>query len=72
MKVKIQIEFEGTADLDEDEHGSLTKERAVGAASEAAYQNLCLTNNGIGVVESVSVHVDGFGECEVKVGEEHE
>jgi hypothetical protein len=73
MKVKILVEFEVTTDLDEEEHGELTENRAKSAASEAAYQHLCFTHNiGFASIESVDVHVDGFGECTVKIGEEHE
>ena len=72
MKVKILIEFEVTTDLDEEEHGELTENRAKSAASQAAWDHLCLTETGQNPVERVTVHVDGFGECEVKVGEAHE
>lgn len=66
MKVKILVEFEVTAGAE------VTGSVAKSAASMAAWDNLCLTRNGIGVHDSVTVHVDGYGECEVKIGEEHE
>lgn len=63
MKVKILVEF----DVDtEDEN------EARAAASVAAYHNLCFTLNGLQVVEEVSVHVDGVGEIEVCLGEDHD
>lgn len=74
MKVKILIEFEVTTDLDEEEHGELTENHAKSAASLAALDYLCFTQN-LGITSSlaeVEVHVDGFGKCEVKVGKEHE
>jgi len=72
MKVKILIEFDVTTDLDEEEHGELTEARAKSAASQAAYDNLVLTRNGPHVHDDVEVHVDGFGDCTVKLGEDHQ
>lgn len=69
MKIKIQVEFEVRSDVEDDE---LTEDVVKSAASLAAWNNLCLTNNGIQVVDEVTVHVDGFGECVVRVGEDHD
>lgn len=74
MKVKIEIEF----DVDPKEgHFDPTEEkdveRAKSAASMAAYNNLCMTQNGLDVHDdTVEVHVDGFGPCTVTLGEDHE
>ena len=72
MKVKIQIEFEVTTVVDEEEYGELTENDARSAASQAAWDHLCLTETGQNPVDSVTVNVDGFGKCEVKVGKSHE
>jgi len=74
MKVKLLIEFEVTTDLDEDEHGELTENRAKSAASEAAYQYLAFVKiaGHTSAADDVEVHVDGFGDCTVKLGEDHE
>lgn len=73
MKVKILVEFEVETELDDIEHGELTESRARSAASEAAYQHLCFTKNiGFASLESIEVDVDGFGECTVRIGEDHE
>lgn len=71
MKVKIQVEFEIEA-IECDEDDELSENVAKSAASLAAWHNLVFTSNGRNVVEQVEVHVDGFGKCQVKVGEEHE
>lgn len=67
-KVRIMIEFEVTGLEDEPP----TESQCKGAASMAAWDHLCLTTAGVGVTTSVKVHVDGFGHCEVRVGEDHE
>jgi len=69
MKVKILVEFEvealeNKADLDE--------AAAKAAASIAAYDHLALTWNGQDLTGQAIVFVDGFGECSVAVGEDHE
>lgn len=64
MKVRILVEFvvEGTDD----------EVVAKSAASLAAWNNLVLTENGQDVVERVAQHVDGHGEYEVLVSDDHE
>lgn len=68
MKVKILCEFEVTCD-DEDE----LSEDVAKAAEQAAYDYLSFVEiSGRSTdVESVTVHVDGFGKCTVSIGEEH-
>ena len=65
MKVKILIEF----DVDTDEEGV-----AKAAASQAAYDYLTFcTVSGVNTdTDEVTVHVDGYGECTVRLGEDHE
>ena len=74
MKVKILIEFEVSTDLDEEEHGELTQNHATSAASLAAFDYLSfVAMSGYSTdPESVEVHVDGFGPCTVKIGEDHQ
>jgi len=67
VKVKISIEFDVNSDEDD-----FTEAEAKAAASVAAWDNLVLTANGQNVCETVTAHVDGFGECTVSVGDEHE
>jgi len=69
MKVKILCEFEVTSD-EEDE---LTEDVAKSAAEQAAFDFLAfVTVSGRNTdVDSVKVHVDGFGKCDVSIGEEH-
>lgn len=71
MKVKILVEFEVTTDV---EDGELTEDVAKSAASQAAYDFLSFVkvSGRTTDVESVEVHVDGFGECKVSIGEDHE
>lgn len=73
MKVKILIEFE-VFNLEEGDVNDVTEAVAKSAASMAAYDHLCFTENlgRSAGVETVQVHVDGHGECEVKIGEDHE
>ncbi len=70
MKVKILCEFEVEGLEDE----ALDENAAKGAASQAAYDYLSLVKvSGHGSdVQSVTVHVDGYGECRVSLGEDHE
>jgi len=68
VKVKIQVEFV-VEPVDDEE---LTENQALSAASLAAWDNLCLTHNGRDIVEIATVYVDGLGECEVSVGEDHD
>lgn len=72
--MKVKIEFEVTTDLDEEAHGELTEARAKSAASEAAYQYLAFVKVAgyTSAADEVEVHVDGFGACTVKLGEDHE
>ena len=67
-KVKIQVEFVVESGNGED----LTENQIASAASLAAWDYLVLTNNGRDIAEAVIVFVDGFGECSVAVGEDHE
>ena len=73
MKVRILIEFdvESLEDEEEDED-EFTENVAKGAASQAAWDHLTLSRNGVNLADDVEVHVDGFGRCRVKVGEAHE
>lgn len=70
MKVKILIEFD--VEVGDDADFELDESVAKSAASMAAWNNLCLTLNGLHVAETCGVHVDGYGECVVKLGEDHE
>ena len=69
MKVKILCEFEVESD-----EGGLTPEVAKSAASSAAWNYLTLIEcSGYGTdTQAVTVHVDGFGECRVSLGDDHE
>lgn len=71
MKVRILVEFE-VEPCDASEDGELQTTDAKGAASMAAWNHLCLTESGMSVRDSVRVHVDGYGECLVRIGEDHE
>ena len=50
----------------------LDDETAKAAASVAAWDHLGLLDAAARQVDSVKVHVDGFGACKVEVGDEHE
>lgn len=65
MKVKIGVEF----DVDTDE-----EEVAKAAASLAAYNYLtfCEVSGVRTDVDEVTVHVDGYGEVIVRLGEDHD
>jgi hypothetical protein len=74
MKTKILIEFDVEPleeDLGEDEFDERV---AKGAASMAAFDFLTFcTVSGVNTdTDAVEVHVDGFGKCRVKLGEDHE
>ncbi len=73
MKVKILVEFEVETNVYDDE-APLTEDVAKAAASQAAYDFLSFcTVSGVNTdTEAVTVHVDGHGECQVKLGEDHE
>ncbi len=75
MKVKILVEFEvETAAVDEDgDELELDERVAKNAAGAAAwdYLSFCTVSGTNTDSEKVTVHVDGFGECIVKLGEEH-
>lgn len=65
MKVTIPIEFEVETNVDE-----LSEVVAKEAAHVAAWNALCMTQNGQDVTEeAVEAHVDGFGQCKVKLCE---
>ena len=68
MKVKILVEFE----VKHEEEDEITENQAKDAATLAAWHHLVFTGNGLNVTKQVAVFVDGFGECSVKLGEEHE
>lgn len=63
MKIKIQVEFEVNTD---------NENIALGAASMAAWNHLCLSMWGQALADEVVVFVDGFGEFTVKMGEDHD
>jgi hypothetical protein len=65
MKVKIGIEFEVDTE-DED----LAKSAASVAAWE--YLSFCKNTGYSTGVEEVTVHVDGHGNIDVKIGEDHD
>lgn len=67
MKVKILIEFDVHSRVYTRE---LTEAQAKSAASEAAWQHLTFTETGANPIDAVTVHVDGYGECEVRVSPE--
>ena len=71
MKVRIRVEFEVEP---VDDHEGFDVKVARGAASQAAYDFLSLSDDTgyAGDTESVEVHVDGFGKCRVSIGEEHD
>jgi hypothetical protein len=71
MKVKLLVEFE-VEGLEPEDEAEMLESHAKSAASEAAYQVLCLTRNGVHVHDDVEVHADGYGNCCVKLGEDHE
>lgn len=74
MKVKILIEFEVESLEDEAEFGELTEETAKVAAGQAAFDYLSFVriSGHTSSCDEVEVHVDGFGKCSVKIGEDHE
>lgn len=67
--VKLLVEF--IVESDEEE---LSETQAKSAASQAAYDFLSFcTVSGVNTdTEEVTVHVDGFGECRVRLGDDHE
>lgn len=73
MKVKILIEFD-VEPVNASEDGELGCEWAKGAASMAAHEHLTFNTPGNGNygTEDCIVHVDGYGECLVKIGTDHE
>jgi hypothetical protein len=73
MKVKILIEFE-VEGIDEAIGHRLDEAIAKGAASQAAYDYLSFcTVSGVNTdTEEVTVHVDGYGTCKVRLGSDHE
>ena len=62
MKVKILVEFEVESEVPD-----LDLLVAGEAAEQAACHHGALTNTGESLVDEVSVHVDGFGRCTVKL-----
>jgi len=71
MKVKLLVEFDVTSEVDGDE---LSEAHAKSAASQAVYDYLALVkvSGYTSEADEVTVHVDGYGACEVKLGEDHE
>ena len=71
MKVKLLVEFDVKPVVDED---GFDERVAKSAASQAAYDFLTFcTVSGINTdTDEVTVHVEGFGECKVRLGEDHE
>lgn len=69
MKVKILCEF----NVESKEKG-LTEKIAKDAAGLAAFNYLSFVKiSGVTTdIESVTVFVDGFGDCQVSIGEDHE
>lgn len=67
MRVQILVTFEVESDQD-----GLDEKTAKEAAEKAAFDYLSLvTISGVNTdVESVVVHVDGFGECSVALADE--
>lgn len=74
MKVKILVEFEVEGLADEAENGELTEGIAKSAASCAVWGYLSFVEiSGYSSdTETVNVHVDGYGDCRVRIGEDHE
>jgi len=70
----MEVELRCTFIVESVEGEELTENEAKSAASLAAWNHLTLIeNSGQSTdVESVVVHVDGFGKCKVSLGEEHE
>jgi len=68
MKVSIPVEFIVTTEED----GELFEDVAEVAAEQAAFDFLAFVKvSGYGSsVESVNVHVDGFGKCKVAIAED--
>lgn len=67
MKVKIEVEFEVTTELDEEEHGELDEALAKSAALEAAYQHLTFTESGASPADQVNAWAYTFGWCQVRL-----
>jgi hypothetical protein len=74
MKIKIGVEFDVKGLEDEEECGPLTQQVAKGAASMAAFDYLSFcTISGVNTdTDEVKVNVDGYGECIVRLGEDHD
>jgi len=72
MRVKILAEFDVIPTDDND--GKVTENVAKSAASQVAYEYLsfCTVSDVNAGRDDVTVHVDGFGECVVRVGDDHE
>lgn len=70
MKTKILIEF----DVEADDQDGFDENVAKAAASVAAYEFLtfCLVSGVNTDTDEVEVHVDGFGPCRVRLGNDHE
>ncbi|KKM22710.1 hypothetical protein LCGC14_1622510 [marine sediment metagenome] len=71
MKVKLQVEFDVEPKYDAD---GFDENVARAAASQAVYDYLtfCTVSGENTDTDAVRVHVDGFGPCVVRRGEDHE
>ena len=65
VKVKFEVEFEVEGPEDEE----VQEKDAENAVELAVFDFLTLTRNGQDVAEDVVVHVDGLGECKVRLPE---
>jgi hypothetical protein len=72
MKVKILIAFD--VEPVDDPDNDFTENHAKSAASQAAYDYLSFTKvSGHSTdCDSVEVFADGFGPCNVSIGEDHD
>jgi hypothetical protein len=73
MKVKILVEFDVEPGDDADD-GVLDENIAKSAASMAAFDYLTFCEiSGVRTdTDEVEVHVDGYGTCKVRLGEDHD
>jgi hypothetical protein len=70
MRISAFVDFEveiNDEDLEDD--FVLSDEDALAAASQAIFDHLVLSENGVNVVDIVGVHVDGIGWTTVEIAE---
>jgi hypothetical protein len=74
MKVKILIEFDVENKEPEAGEDEFNEQIAKCAASMAAYDFLSFcTVSGVNTdTDEVEVHVDGYGKCKVRLGQDHD